>query len=182
MHARHLLVRMAENNMWSNARLHRAVARLTREEYEATRTSFFPSIKKTLEHVYLVDLFYVDALERGGKGRAMYDAPDPTFEQSEQLAQAQRAVDARLIAVASSFATDDALDDRVVLSRPRGDFHERAGDVLAHLLQHQVHHRGQAHAMLAGTNVEPPQLDEFFLEEDAPVRDAELAELGLRAP
>ena len=27
---------------------------------------------------------------------------------------------------------------------------------------HQVHHRGQAHAMLAGTAMPPPPLDEFF--------------------
>lgn len=34
--------------------------------------------------------------------------------------------------------------------------------------------------MLAGTAVKPPQLDEFFLSEEAPLRAAELAALGLR--
>ena len=52
--------------------------------------------------------------------------------------------------------------------------------VLAHLFQHQIHHRWQAHAMLAGTAVKPPQLDEFFLAEEAPLRAEELAALGLR--
>jgi hypothetical protein len=33
--------------------------------------------------------------------------------------------------------------------------------------------------MLAGTSVKPPQLDDFFLAGDAPLRAAELAELGL---
>ena len=37
---------------------------------------------------------------------------------------------------------------------------------LAHLFNHQTHHRGQVHAMLAGTGVPPPQLDEFFLDWD----------------
>jgi uncharacterized damage-inducible protein DinB len=36
---------------------------------------------------------------------------------------------------------------------------------------HQIHHRGQAHAMLAGTSVAPPQLDEFFLDYDASRRE-----------
>jgi hypothetical protein len=37
--------------------------------------------------------------------------------------------------------------------------HESArGD--AHLFQHQIHHRGQAHAMLSGTSAAPPQLGE----------------------
>jgi hypothetical protein len=32
--------------------------------------------------------------------------------------------------------------------------------------------------MLAGTSVPPPQLDEFFLEQDAEVRRGDLAALG----
>ena len=43
---------------------------------------------------------------------------------------------------------------------------ERIGDLLAHLFIHQIHHRGQVHAMLSGTSVKPPQLDEFFLDYD----------------
>jgi len=51
--------------------------------------------------------------------------------------------------------------------------------VLEHLFQHQIHHRGQAHAMLAGTGVKPPQLDEFFLAGEEALRREELRELGL---
>ena len=55
---------------------------------------------------------------------------------------------------------------------------ERADRLLLHLFQHQIHHRGQAHAMLSGTVIEPPQLDEFFAIDEAPLRAAEFAELG----
>jgi uncharacterized damage-inducible protein DinB len=50
--------------------------------------------------------------------------------------------------------------------------------LLLHLFQHQIHHRGQAHAMLSGTSVAPPQLDEFFSVGEAPLRAAEFAQLG----
>jgi uncharacterized damage-inducible protein DinB len=50
--------------------------------------------------------------------------------------------------------------------------------LLLHLFQHQIHHRGQAHAMLSATSVRPPQLDEFFPEGEAPLRAAEFDELG----
>ena len=50
--------------------------------------------------------------------------------------------------------------------------------LLLHLFQHQVHHRGQAHAMLSATRVAPPQLDEFFSIGEAPLREAEFAALG----
>ena len=56
--------------------------------------------------------------------------------------------------------------------------HETTTRLLAHLFQHQIHHRGQAHAMLAETPVPPPQLDEFFCANEADLRAEELAALG----
>ena len=55
---------------------------------------------------------------------------------------------------------------------------ERMDRLLLHLFQHDVHHRGQAHSMLSGTSVSPPQLDEFFAVGEAPLRAEEFAELG----
>jgi uncharacterized damage-inducible protein DinB len=49
---------------------------------------------------------------------------------------------------------------------------------LAHVFEHQIHHRGQAHAMLAGTSIAPPQLDEFFCEQDSQSIATELEKLG----
>jgi len=50
--------------------------------------------------------------------------------------------------------------------------------LLLHLFQHQIHHHGQAHAMLAGTTLKPPQLDEFYSVAEAPLRAGEFSELG----
>jgi uncharacterized damage-inducible protein DinB len=67
-----------------------------------------------------------------------------------------------------------------VIEMDRGDHRqrERRGHVVAHLINHQVHHRGQAHAMLAGTSVKPPQLDEFLMPSEAHLRVADMAVLG----
>ena len=51
-----------------------------------------------------------------------------------------------------------------------------------HLFEHQFHHRGQAHAMLAGNTVAPPLLDEFYCAGDAPLRAGDFAELGWTEP
>ena len=67
--------RMARNNRWSNDRLYRAVLALRPGEFEAERTSFFPSIADTLNHVLAVDLYYLDALEEGGQGPAARGDP-----------------------------------------------------------------------------------------------------------
>jgi len=60
----------------------------------------------------------------------------------------------------------------------RTGFVERRDRLLMHLFQHQIHHRGQVHAMLSGTRIKPPQLDEFFSIAEAPLRASEFAGLG----
>jgi uncharacterized damage-inducible protein DinB len=173
-----LVRRLAENNAWSNLRLHRECARLAGGEYQATRTSFFPSIPETLNHILIVDWYYLDALEHGGKGLSVFESETP-FSQLDALSAAQRKVDLRLVAFADALKSEDALDGLVELQRRGRVQIERVGDVLMHLNVHQIHHRGQVHAMLAGTKVRPPQLDEFFMSEELPLREAELRELGL---
>lgn len=158
MSALSLFSRMARNNAWANATLLGAVCALPQAEFTAPRTGFFPSLRLTLGHVWLVDLFYLDALTGGGRGRAIFaEVSEP--ETAFALREAQAEADARLIAFCDAGVTPEAT---VSVGWRGGPATERVEDILLHLFQHQVHHRGQAHAMLAGTPVPPPQLDEFF--------------------
>jgi uncharacterized damage-inducible protein DinB len=167
---------MAYNNGWANHRLLSACAGLSQAEFVAPRTGFFPSLRATLNHILIIDLFYVDAMEGGTLGPAAFAEAEPC-ETALTLRNAQRDMDGRLIAVVEHLGTADL--DRVV-DIHRGDRvqHERIDRLLLHLFQHQVHHRGQAHAMLSATGVRPPQLDEFFSAGEAPLRATEFEELG----
>lgn len=172
------LRRMAGNNLWSNDRLYRAVLSLQPGEFEAERTSFFPSIKATLNHILAVDLLYLDFLEEGGLGAAAHDDYVP-FDEPRALFAAQIAADRRLIAFCERLSEAD-LDRRVITDRRKdGMIPERIGDILAHVFLHDIHHRGQVHAMLSGTSVAPPQLDEFLLDYDVKLREAEVERLGV---
>ena len=178
MLAEHLRA-MARNNAWANYRLLNACAQLSDEDYRARRVSFFPSIELTLNHILSVDWYYLDVLDNGGRRwRELYALRDVPCERFEELRREQEAADRRLIAFCDQLG-DDRLADMVVLNRPNGRYSEHTRDVLAHLFQHDIHHRGQVHAMLAGTGVAPPQLDEFFLAQDAELRADDLRALGL---
>ena len=178
MNALSILRAFARNNAWANHRLLTACSRLSNDDLHATRTSFFPTIMKTLNHILIVDWYYVDALAQEGRGRRVFDPEEP-FSEIGLLREAQRAVDHKLIAIVEGLGADADLDAQVRLERRDHVQVEKAGDVLMHLFEHQIHHRGQVHAMLAGTAVKPPQLDEFFLAEELPLRREELEELGL---
>ena len=168
--------KLARANTLANLRLHKAVALLQPGEFEARRTSFFPSIKATLNHVLVVDWFYVDALEGGTLGPKAWEDEEPFAERAALMA-AQRKVDQRLLAFCDDLESGD-LALTVEVHRGTRIQTDRVDDILSHLFQHQTHHRGQVHAMLAGTSVRPPQLDEFIVGDDAQARAVEMAELG----
>jgi uncharacterized damage-inducible protein DinB len=166
----------AYNNAWSNDRLLTACANLNQGDFEAHRTGFFPSLQMTLNHIYVVDLFYVDALEGGWLGPKAWENAIPCPSPAE-LRGAQASVDKRLIAVCNAL-TPDLLSGIVRVNRDTRVQTERRDRLLMHLFQHQIHHRGQAHAMLSGTVIKPPQLDEFFSTAEAPLRAVEFDSLG----
>ena len=167
---------MAYNNSWANHRLLDTCKGLSQVEFEGPQTGFFGSIQATLNHILIVDWFYVDALEGGDLGPRAWanKVPCPTVA---ALFVAQSAVDRRLVAWCDALA-DAGLDGVVSVHRQNSIQRERADRLLLHLFEHQIHHRGQAHAMLSGTSVKPPQLDEFFCEGESDLRAAEFAALG----
>ena len=166
----------AYNNAWANHRLLTACARLTQAEFEASRVGYFPSLKATLNHILIIDWFYVDGLEGGWLGAKAWADRTPCATVAD-LQREQAAVDQRLIAVCTEL-TDADLDGVVRFNRDPRVQTERRDRLLLHLFQHQVHHRGQAHAMLSGTSIKPPQLDEFYSVAEAPLRSTEFGTLG----
>ena len=160
----------ARNNRYANAMIAAACAELGEAGVWAPGVNFFPSIGATLNHILAIDRYYIDALEEGGKGRAIFsdhvDIRDPG-----ELAVAQEAEDMRLIRFCDALTEAD-IDRRVPTDRNAGMIEETIGDLLPHLFGHDIHHRGQIHAMMAGAAVKPPQLDDFWLDYGR-VREAE---------
>ncbi|HEY4170234.1 MAG TPA: DinB family protein [Reyranella sp.] len=171
-------VAMAGNNAWANHRLLSACEALTAEEFAAPRVGFFPSLRATFKHILWVDQYYIDAVA-GADALRRYSEPDPDFTDARSMRLAQAASDKRLIALCER-QTEASLATDCTLPRPnRKPPPTKTANVLEHLFQHQIHHRGQAHAMLSSTSIKPPQLDEFFLAGEEDLRRDELRALGL---
>ena len=176
--ARHLLL-TARANRLANHRLDAACLRLPHDEWIAPRTGFFPSLAATMNHILIVDWYYLDALREEGRGVAVFADEMPCGTMAA-LADAQRLADEALIAFCAGLHDDAALAREVAFDRgSRGRPLDRIDRTLAHLFLHQTHHRGQAHAMLSGTSVKPPQLDEFLMRTDAVFRVDDLAAVGM---
>src|SRR5262245_56387362 len=123
----------AYNNAWANHRLLGACAALTQQEFEAARTGFFPSLQETLNHIYVIDLFYIDALEGGWLGPRAWENPIPCPSLAE-LRPAQAALDRRLITICDTL-TPDRLAAIVRVNRDTSVQTERCDRLLMHLFQ-----------------------------------------------
>ena len=145
-------------NAWANARLYDAALDLPDDAYRRPVGVFFGSLHGTLNHLLVTDLMWLKRLTGQGEAPARVDVI--LHEDLGALARARIAQDARLLATLAGW--DEAGLARVVAYRTSaGVAHEQpVADILAHLFNHQTHHRGQAHAALSIlTGREPPSLD-----------------------
>lgn len=177
MDLRQYLRIQAHANRLMNQRLLAAMATLPNTELQAPRTSFFPTLMATLNHILAVDRYYVAALLGEPHPDRLWHEFVPAATLPE-LAAAQAASDLRLVSFAQGL---DAAACAREVQMPRGQGRvqlDQVAHVMAHLFMHQTHHRGQVHAMLAGTAVAPPQLDEFMMPSEAHLRRPEMAAAG----
>jgi len=137
----------AAYNGWANDRLYAAARALSREDYLADHGAFFGSLNATLNHLVVTDRIWMRRFS--GNGPQQTALNEVLTDDLDALAALRTAEDARLIAYV------DSLDEAAIA----GNFTYRPvtnpievtqplGPALAHLFNHQTHHRGQATVIL----------------------------------
>ena len=104
-----LLRTQARANRLANHRLHTAMAPLSRDDFHAPRTSYFPSLAATLNHILAVDVYYLAALAGQADMVGQYEALVPC-DTLQTLAAAQAASDARFIGLMDALAAEYGID------------------------------------------------------------------------
>jgi uncharacterized damage-inducible protein DinB len=148
---------LARYNRLANERLYAACGRLSEAERRAARPAFFTSIHGTLNHILLGDRIWLGRFTGEEMPSTGLDAI--LYEDFDDLRAARAAEDARLEDFTAGL--DEAfLQGTIRYVNNAGDLHEDPCELLlAHLFNHQTHHRGQVHDLLSQTEVAPPSLD-----------------------
>lgn len=137
----------AHYNRWANAVLYAEAAKLTREEFNQPTAAFFGSLMATLNHLLVADRLWLHRFT--GEGSVPARLNENLFAEFEPLQAARQAEDERIIGWVGG------LNDEAI----KGDFTytpmtspqsvtQKLGPALAHVFNHQTHHRGQAHMIL----------------------------------
>ncbi len=157
--------RLARYNAWANRRLYEACGKLSAADFAAKRAAFFGSISGTLNHILVADRIWLGRFE--GRAARIDRLDHILYEDFAALRPAREAQDAHILAFVISL-DDDSLARTLSYRNMAGEAREAPFVwALAHVFNHQTHHRGQVHGMLSDTPVAPPPLDLiYFLPED----------------
>jgi uncharacterized damage-inducible protein DinB len=146
-------VLMAEYARWMNQKLYAACEPLSDEERERDRGAFFKSIHATLEHIVWGDGIWLSRFD--GKERPSANIGAPLYDEFAQLRAAREALDAEMIAWATS--VDEAwlrepmtLTSRLygfTITHPRWVF-------VTQMMNHGTHHRGQLTTLLTQSGID----------------------------
>lgn len=148
---------LARYNRIANERLYAACSALDDAEYRKSRQVSLGSIHALLNHILLGDRIWMERFEGGGT----HTPPLRTilFDDFAALRSARAEQDARIEAFFAA-AGEEFLSRSIRYINSQGqEYAELAPAAAGHLFNHQTHHRGQIHAMLAQTPVVPPSLD-----------------------
>jgi len=153
--------RFAAYNAWANARLYDAATALTDFERKRDVKGYFKSLHGTLSHLLVADRLWLRRLT--GEGPEPQSLDETPFEAFGELRAAREAEDSRLIDYIAGLDVS-GLDREISYVNTRGEEKSLPLKViLAHLFNHQTHHRGQATHILRQLGVaEPPALDLLY--------------------
>jgi uncharacterized damage-inducible protein DinB len=135
-------------NTWCNERLYNAAAQLCDADYRADRGAFFKSVHGTLNHLLVGDRIWMRRLTGQGEQPPTLDAI--LYDNFAELRTARHVEDKRISGYIANLREDDfgkTIRYRTVVN-PQ-ELEQPLAPALAHMFNHQTHHRGQAHAMLS---------------------------------
>ena len=133
-------------NRWANERLYGCAAQLTPAALAEHRGAFFGSLLGTLNHLLVTDRLWMSRLQ--GESPRGTRLNELLHEDFGDLSAARRAQDQRIIALVHDLS-EERLAELLEYATTSGvRYSQPVHQVLAHLFNHQTHHRGQAHHLI----------------------------------
>jgi uncharacterized damage-inducible protein DinB len=152
-----LLTSFTQYEYWANERLLPVIVSLTEEQQQQTIVSSFPSIHKTLLHIWDANTIWWQRLHNAEEIIVPSLTFHPTMKDIEKglLLDNQKWIDW------VTAATVEELEEILSYKSMRGDaFSQPVKEIVLHINNHGTYHRGQLITMLRQLGLEKlPQLD-----------------------
>lgn len=155
---------MARYNAWQNAQMYEAMQGLDHDALWQERGAFFGSVLGTANHLLWGDRMWMARFNGGSP-------PDQKLPESATLTPTLDAwwaerlrMDRRMVLWAGNLRSIDLIGEMRWYSGAKGgEVSAPVGHLVAHMFNHQTHHRGQIHAMLTAAGQGAPVSDLFLM-------------------
>lgn len=153
---------LARYQRWAYGRLFERIAEVGDDAYFADRKLYFGSIHRSLNHLLLVDRLWLARLQGEKTGRVNL---------AEELETGRRELEALVHEQCEKFIAfcdgldESRLDENIHYVSSKGDaFTMPLAPLIAHMVNHGTHHRGQISTALTQLGIEAPVMDiPYFL-------------------
>jgi len=160
---------MAQYNLRMNTQVYAAASQLSADELSQDTGAFFKSIIGTLNHILVGDLFWLNrfALLHGTDSnqlsslKALKNFPKPSalnqilFENFYELKETRNNLDLVIQEWLTKDACHEDFKQDLTYHNSKGEGATRDfGDLVAHLFNHQTHHRGQVSTLLSQKGID----------------------------
>jgi uncharacterized damage-inducible protein DinB len=159
-----LLRVQARYNRWMNDKLYGLAARWTDDERKRDRGAFFKSIHGTFNHLLVADRVWLarfrdEPAQDGFMGPGIRTLDQQLYDDFEELRRARAAADDELAAWVAEL-TDERLAGTLAYKKRGGQRQEHPlWWAVAHVFNHQTHHRGQITTLLMQGGTDPGVTD-----------------------
>jgi uncharacterized damage-inducible protein DinB len=154
---------MAAYNGWANHHLYAAAARLPAETLDRPTGAFFGSLLSTLNHILVADRIWMSRFT--GAGPVPRALNEVLFSDFAALQEARMIEDARIIDWVETLTEADLASEFTYSPVSSTEqVNQRLFPALAHMFNHQTHHRGQCHMILTSLGEPSLALDLIYFQ------------------
>lgn len=158
---------MARYNLWQNENLVHAAQALGDDARRRSRGAFFGSIQGTFSHLLWADRMWLSRFQQSPPPEGGIADSASFFPDWDEFRAQRQAEDRRILGWAGRLTPEALADDLRWHSGALGrDVVRPLGLCVAHVFNHQTHHRGQIHAMLTAAGARPGDTDLFMMPEN----------------
>jgi uncharacterized damage-inducible protein DinB len=155
---------MAQYNEWMNSRLYALCATVADAELREDRGAFFKSIYATLNHIAYGDLAFLSRFT--GDPAVVPELGADLFGGFAALRRERAGLDARILAWAGTLRPEWLAESLSYASKVDGRVRTvPRWALVAHVFNHQTHHRGQVTTLLAQRGLDVGSTDIPFMPE-----------------
>ncbi|MGC1506439.1 MAG: DinB family protein [Sulfitobacter sp.] len=163
------ILMMARYNSWQNKQIMDIVKVMDEEDLRRDHGAFFGSIMNTLNHILWGDTLWMSRFCSDVDIPGVPGAESVSYMATRGEWQAERFhMDGRMRIWGETLSNLDLAGEMTWHSGGMNrDFTQAVALCVAHMFNHQTHHRGQVHAMLTTGGHPAPTTDIVFMPEDA---------------